>query len=254
MISEFEQSCLYQCDFNLNALSDNFKVSGTYALINIENGKIYVGQSQNIFNRYKAHLSLLIRGVHKNKHLQSAWNLYGSTSFKFFLLKECGIENLDEEEQLLLDKVFGDNSYNISPSASTTRGMTFTRSDEYKKKKKLICSEMWNRSEYRETMLKTMSDQKYKTRASEQMRKINENPLVRERKSKESTNRWLMPKHREKYLSTVEQTRMKKTEGMSNEDKIRYLRRLERERSYAEKRRAKKKAERETLLKSQSDI
>lgn len=45
-------------------------LSGIYKITNLTNGKVYVGQSQNIFMRRKQHFTQLRRGVHENKQMQ----------------------------------------------------------------------------------------------------------------------------------------------------------------------------------------
>ena len=52
------------------------KIAGIYILLNVINGKSYVGSSVNVNGRINKHFSLLRRGKHKNKHLQSAWKKY----------------------------------------------------------------------------------------------------------------------------------------------------------------------------------
>lgn len=45
--------------------------SGIYKITNIYSGKVYVGQSKNIFKRRMQHFSELERGTHKNAALQA---------------------------------------------------------------------------------------------------------------------------------------------------------------------------------------
>lgn len=73
-------------------------ISGIYKITNIENNKFYVGSSCNIKQRWYAHLSMLRRDKHHNKHLQNAFNKYGEPSFKFEVLEEAPPERLLVEE------------------------------------------------------------------------------------------------------------------------------------------------------------
>lgn len=72
---------------------------GIYCIKNINNGKVYIGQSCNIENRWKKHKSELNRNVHNNKHLQNAWNMYGADSFEFSVLEECKENEMDDLER-----------------------------------------------------------------------------------------------------------------------------------------------------------
>lgn len=93
---------------------------GIYWIRNCKNGKFYIGSSSNIRQRWREHRSHLIRNIHKNKHLQSAWNKYGSKSFKFEILEELIEANLIEIEQWYLDSTrccLRTHGYNILPDA-----------------------------------------------------------------------------------------------------------------------------------------
>ncbi len=100
------------------ATSDHTTNSGIYIIRNLKNGKFYIGQSQNIRERWAEHKRTLNKNIHKNKHLQAAWNKYGAKVFKFLVLEYCDISKLDEREQVQLDAhAQSDNCYNIAIDA-----------------------------------------------------------------------------------------------------------------------------------------
>lgn len=80
------------------------KICGIYCIENIVNGKKYVGQSIDIHKRLSGHRTKLIRGKHKNQHLQNSWNKYGESSFKFYILEECKESMLDQTEINYINK------------------------------------------------------------------------------------------------------------------------------------------------------
>ena len=45
--------------------------SGIYKITNNTNGKIYIGQSQNVYERRAEHFTALRRNVHPNKEMQA---------------------------------------------------------------------------------------------------------------------------------------------------------------------------------------
>lgn len=103
----------YLCIFHerrLNPVS-NYKrsnctdksMSGIYSILNTKNGKRYVGQTYDLDYRWKRHRFDLSHNYHSNKHLQSAWNKYGSEVFEYSVLEMCQIENLDERESWWID-------------------------------------------------------------------------------------------------------------------------------------------------------
>ena len=63
-------------------------MQGIYKIINIDTGKYYVGSSKTIVKRWGEHRLDLTRKVHDNEHLQSAWNLYGESKFKFVVVEQ----------------------------------------------------------------------------------------------------------------------------------------------------------------------
>lgn len=77
--------------------------SGIYVILNTKNSKVYIGQSVDIYTRWRKHEEALNRGKHQNRHLQNAWNKYGEKFFRFQILEHCSIDKLDEREQHYLD-------------------------------------------------------------------------------------------------------------------------------------------------------
>lgn len=81
------------------------KCCGIYAIINIINGKIYIGQSVNIYARWNSHKSELNHNKHGNIHLQNAWNKYGPHAFLFSVVLECDKNSLDYYEKAMIVKL-----------------------------------------------------------------------------------------------------------------------------------------------------
>lgn len=71
-----------------------------YGILNLVNGKIYIGSAVDADHRLRTHKSKLNLGQHPNKHLQGAWNEYGSFAFDFLILEQvlCKSDLLDREE------------------------------------------------------------------------------------------------------------------------------------------------------------
>lgn len=75
------------------------RISGIYMIRNKVNDKIYIGLSGNIRPRWISHHSQLRRGLHKNQHLQAAWDKYGEGNFAFEIVERCGQGELPLKEQ-----------------------------------------------------------------------------------------------------------------------------------------------------------
>lgn len=85
-----------------------------YKIINLTNGKFYVGSTVDYKYRFKCHRARLRKDRHHSKHLQAAWNKYGEDNFLFKV-----IESIPEGESLqaaedvwLIEHVGKDNCYN----------------------------------------------------------------------------------------------------------------------------------------------
>jgi group I intron endonuclease len=93
-------------------------VSGIYKIVNLENGKFYIGSAVNLQKRKHRHWVELASNRHHNKHLQSAWNKYGADVFVFKVIKKVEIPKLFDTESKLLRKHTGtQNCYNLGRDA-----------------------------------------------------------------------------------------------------------------------------------------
>lgn len=93
---------------------------GIYRIVNITNGKSYVGQTAECFQRrYWHHNWCLSQGKHHNKKLQEDWNLYSEDSFIFEVLqKTSNSDDLDELEVKYISNYKSSDvnlGYNLQP-------------------------------------------------------------------------------------------------------------------------------------------
>jgi len=96
-------------------------LSGIYEIVNLENGKRYIGSAQNYLLRWKHHRFLLLKGRHHSRHMQAAWKKYGGDRFQFNILIFCQPNLLLFYEQLVIDAYKPE--YNTLPIAGSPRGM-----------------------------------------------------------------------------------------------------------------------------------
>ena len=89
---------------------------GVYSITNIKNGKVYIGSSKKIKERWWQHKHELKLNQHSNGHLQRSYNKYGESAFKFQVLEYC-----EEDERHTLEQDYinaykeHQEVYNIAP-------------------------------------------------------------------------------------------------------------------------------------------
>lgn len=109
-------------------------VSGIYRILNMENGKFYIGSAVDVASRWSGHRNRLRRGRHHSQHLQNAWNKYGEESFDFSVIEVVSCrDELIAAEQRHIDLLLP--AYNVCKVAGSPIGVK--QSDESKAKKSL---------------------------------------------------------------------------------------------------------------------
>jgi hypothetical protein len=97
------------------------KKPGIYKIVNLVNGKYYVGGAYNLDSRYRAHKSELKKGNHANSRLQRSYNKYGTDSFEFALIEILDkTTEVRDREQFHLDNLKSPNCYNLSKTVEPT--------------------------------------------------------------------------------------------------------------------------------------
>lgn len=87
-----------------------------YKIINLINGKFYVGSTVRHKDRFRCHRNRLRTNQHHAKHLQAAWNKYGEQNFIFRIVETVPEgESLQAAEDVWLAEHVGkDHCYNLS--------------------------------------------------------------------------------------------------------------------------------------------
>jgi len=90
---------------------------GIYLIHNIENNKVYVGRSVNLWNRVnEGHIQKLKKQKSHNRYLQRAWNKYGDFSFKYYVIEYCKVDLLNDREYYWMEVYQSykkENGYNL---------------------------------------------------------------------------------------------------------------------------------------------
>ena len=67
----------------------DIKKCGIYYIYCLVNGRIYIGSSINVRNRFWEHRRSLKASNHKNRHLQRIYDKYGKDSLVYKLIENC---------------------------------------------------------------------------------------------------------------------------------------------------------------------
>jgi len=90
-----------------------------YKILNLKNGKYYIGSTKQYSIRVKQHINKLNKNKHTNIKLQRAWNKYNSENFEFIILEKCDNYKEREDYYLSLVDVYND-TYNICEDSKCT--------------------------------------------------------------------------------------------------------------------------------------
>ncbi len=97
--------------------------SGVYVIQCKINGRMYIGSSKNLKERFNRHKDLLEKGIHHCADLQIDYNKYGNENFEIKVLEYCDEANARKRELEYIDalniKKFGYNTYDHKKSINT---------------------------------------------------------------------------------------------------------------------------------------
>lgn len=103
--------------------------SGIYSIVNLLDGKLYIGSAVNIRARWYEHRQDLRDGTHHCKPLQHAFAKYGAESFVFRVIEYCDADHCVNREQYWMDRTECFNrqkGYNIRAFAWSALGYEAT--------------------------------------------------------------------------------------------------------------------------------
>jgi group I intron endonuclease len=96
-------------------MAEILELSGIYQIRNLVNGKLYIGSTGGLGERWNTHLRLLRRDNHHSWKLQKDFNVYGESLFEFnplIICKEVDLAFFEQRALEIFDVVA--TGYNIS--------------------------------------------------------------------------------------------------------------------------------------------
>ena len=167
------------------------KICGIYKITN-PNGDIYIGQSRNIFSRFKEYESSHCK---RQPRVYRSIEKYGYKNHKFEIVCECEEESLDELEAYyikLFDSFETSHGMNLTSGGRMIRvsedtkkkvsraGIGRVRSEETKNKIRNGIKKVWSDPAYKDKMCKIFNCPEYREKKSKLSKESMENPSVRE--------------------------------------------------------------------------
>lgn len=107
-------------------------ICGIYKITNLVNGKIYIGQSQDIYRRWTQHKKIgkSKRGYnnYRNQPLYRALRKYGIHNFSFEIIEICNQAMVSEREIYWIDyydcTIYNNKGYNLTHGGESNKGET----------------------------------------------------------------------------------------------------------------------------------
>lgn len=186
-------------------------MQGIYGIVNIIDGKKYIGSSNNVTRRWREHRKALYEGTHWNTHLQNAWNKYGDKAFLFTMVEEIKeINALSIREQYWIEFAMKDGIeiYNCiividgrwaytDESRQRMSKAAYAQSET----RSIASKQLWADPIQRKKLLEGRPTAKEQSiRALEWW---NEHPEERERQAQRAKIQWKNPEFHTKFIEAV---------------------------------------------------
>lgn len=135
---------------------------GIYKIINRQNGRVYIGSTKQLKNRFKSHKASLTNNRHSNRFLQADFNKCGKENFIFEILE---IVEDNKEKRLLKEDVYisqyydnQQNCYNFQKTATSSEGNFQKDPVLAKERRSSAAKASWKDDVKREHMLEGRSE------------------------------------------------------------------------------------------------
>lgn len=172
------------------------KISGLYSIVNLLSGKTYIGQSKDIFLRWKAHIrkSLFAVGASIEK--------YGVDNFEFSILvisrKGEYLDNL-EKKAIAAFESLSPKGYNLDVGA----GSNPFASEESRQRHLAAVQSESNRSKISETMKKVCDDVEFLEARTKSVKEALNRPETLAKQSQSSKRMWESEEYRDKHAAAM---------------------------------------------------
>lgn len=107
------------------------KISGIYKITAKHNGKVYIGQSNDIYTRWRSHWKQVNRG--DNDYLHNCMRKYGKDNFEYEIIEECNQDIINEREKYWIQHYDSyNNGLNLTLGGEGVKGKVFSYEEKEK--------------------------------------------------------------------------------------------------------------------------
>lgn len=193
--------------FSNPELSPDVEQPGAYVLIHPQTRHLYVGSTDDLYERKYKHRWHIERGDHRNLKVRQHYAENPTDQIWFLTWFTKTRDDAYDLEQKFLDHSWGgEKSLNISPDARTSnKGVLL--SDERKDEIRQKVTELWKDPEYRERMSKAakkhFADPENRARMAERVKLANTRPAFRASQAEKANVQWADPDARSRKSEEV---------------------------------------------------
>lgn len=105
-------------------------ITGIYQILNTTDGKVYIGKARDVLCRWRNHRYQLKKGIHRNAHLQAAYDLDGVEAFIYSVVEECDESVLEWREAFHIVRLNAASAgYNLLVPLPSNHGVRYHSED-----------------------------------------------------------------------------------------------------------------------------
>ena len=105
------------------------KISGIYKITAKHNGKVYIGQSIDIYNRWRGHWKQVQQG--DSDYIHNAMRKYGKEGFSYEIIEQCPQEIINEREKYWINYYDSyNNGYNLTTGGEGVKNKIFSEEEK----------------------------------------------------------------------------------------------------------------------------
>lgn len=117
------------------------KISGIYKITAKHNGKVYIGQSKDIYARWKGHWKEVRAG--SNTYLHNTMRKYGEDNFEYEIIEECSQDIINDREIYWINYYDSfNNGFNLTTGGDGVKNKKYTEEEKEQIRKRMFINKI----------------------------------------------------------------------------------------------------------------